>query len=81
MSETTLSSSKDVVPPVEETIKNMFCGRRYILSCYRSLEHKLELLDAALGTFDGNIILTVSLASAHFRWAYFSNISGCAVIT
>lgn len=37
----------------------MFCGRRYVLSCYRSLEHKMQLLNAAVDTFDGNIILTV----------------------
>lgn len=59
LAETDIRSSKDVVPPVEETIKNMYCNRRYVLSCYRSLEHKMQLLNAAVDTFDGNIILTV----------------------
>lgn len=59
LAETDMRSVKDVVPPVEETIKNMFCNRRYVLSGYRSLEQKMQLLDAAVETSDGNIILTV----------------------
>lgn len=54
-----IKSSADVAPPIEETIKNMFCNRRYVLTCYRSLEQKLQLLDAAVESFDGNIITNV----------------------
>lgn len=49
----------------------MFCNRRYVLSCYRSLEHKMQLLDAAVDTFDGNIILTVCVTA--FRDMIFLN--------
>lgn len=63
MAETDIRLSKDVVPPIEETIKNMFCNRRYVLSGYRSLEQKLQLLDAAVETCDGNIITTVRLTA------------------
>lgn len=47
------------VPLVQETIIKMFLGMPYTLYCYRSLDQKLELLDEAVATEDGNIILAV----------------------
>ncbi|KAF2883897.1 hypothetical protein ILUMI_22282 [Ignelater luminosus] len=49
------------VPLVQETITKMFLGMPYTLYVYRSLDQKLELLDEAVATEDGNIILTVLL--------------------
>ncbi|KAK4872111.1 hypothetical protein RN001_016235 [Aquatica leii] len=48
-------------PTVQETIIKMFLGMPYSLSVYRSLSQKLDLLDEAVSSEDGNIILTVLL--------------------
>ncbi|KAF5294742.1 hypothetical protein FQA39_LY00226 [Lamprigera yunnana] len=48
-------------PSVQETIIKMFLGMPYSLTIYRSLNQKLELLDEAVNSEDGNIILTVLL--------------------
>jgi hypothetical protein len=38
----------------------MFHGENCLLSTYRTLENKLQMLDAALDIGDGNIIISVS---------------------
>ncbi|KAK5639576.1 hypothetical protein RI129_012068 [Pyrocoelia pectoralis] len=48
-------------PSAQETIIKMFLGMPYSLSVYRSLSQKLELLDEAIASDDGNIILAVLL--------------------
>lgn len=47
------------VPLIQETILKMFLGMPHNLYVYRSLDLKLELLDEAVGTQDGNVILSV----------------------
>lgn len=44
----------------EETIKKLFLGLPCVLDNYRSAEQKLDLLQRAVETADGNIILKVS---------------------
>uniref|UniRef100_A0A1Y1MLL0 Vps16 C-terminal domain-containing protein n=2 Tax=Photinus pyralis TaxID=7054 RepID=A0A1Y1MLL0_PHOPY len=48
-------------PSVQETVIKMFLGMPYSLSVYRSLSQKLDLLDEAIASEDGNIILAVLL--------------------
>lgn len=44
----------------------MFYGRRYVLEVYRTLEHKIQLLDQSIATYDGNVILMVISFIQHF---------------
>ncbi|KAF5286970.1 hypothetical protein FQR65_LT12384 [Abscondita terminalis] len=53
--------SQSSVPSVQETIIKMFLGMPFSLSIYRSLSQKLELLDEAVASEDGNVILMVLL--------------------
>ncbi|MBN3305045.1 SPE39 protein, partial [Amia calva] len=55
------SEYKDYVSDwsVEETIRRMQRGKAYSLEKFRSLKDKLLLLDAAVGTHDGNAITAV----------------------
>lgn len=53
------SMVQHTLTPPEETIKRMFYGENFILNVHKTLEHKLELLDAAINIGDGNVILTV----------------------
>ena len=46
-------------PKVEETIKRMITGQAYSLEPYKSKDEKLELLDRASKTYDGNAIIAV----------------------
>lgn len=39
----------------------MLYGRKYSLNVYRSIEHKTQLLDQSIDTYDGNVILTVTV--------------------
>ncbi|XP_023016000.2 vacuolar protein sorting 16B [Leptinotarsa decemlineata] len=55
------STNDYIVPPVEETIKKMFNGQKYVLEVYKKLTDKLLLLDSAVNSMDGNVILGVVL--------------------
>ncbi|XP_018566566.1 spermatogenesis-defective protein 39 homolog [Anoplophora glabripennis] len=55
------SVNEYVTPPVEEIIKKIFNGQKYSLEVYKKFDEKLLLLDSALDTMDGNIILKVIL--------------------
>lgn len=46
-----------------ETIKNIMLDKKYNLSSYRSLKSKIELLDEAILTLDGNCIVMVSISN------------------
>lgn len=48
----------------EETIQKLFLGLPCLLDNYRSLEQKLDLLQRAVETADGNIILKVGFLFA-----------------
>lgn len=50
-----------VVLTVPDTIKKAFLGKPYVLSNFRSLAEKTELLNQAIRTYDGNVILSVIL--------------------
>ncbi|XP_022915154.1 vacuolar protein sorting-associated protein 16B [Onthophagus taurus] len=54
-------AARHSAPVVEETIKKLFLGVPCVLDHYRDLEQKLELLQKACETFDGNVILKVVL--------------------
>lgn len=56
------STIEKVVPPTEEIVKKAFVGHKYSFEIYKRFSDKIELLDSALKTFDGDIILNVSLA-------------------
>ncbi|KAG5861432.1 hypothetical protein JTB14_000468 [Gonioctena quinquepunctata] len=55
------STNENIIAPVEETIKKMFNGQKYSLEVYKKFSDKLLLLDSAVNTMDGNIILNVIL--------------------
>lgn len=48
-----------VVPPVNETITKALIGHNFSFEIYKRFRDKINLLDAALDTLDGNIILKV----------------------
>ncbi|XP_021367352.1 spermatogenesis-defective protein 39 homolog isoform X2 [Mizuhopecten yessoensis] len=47
--------------PVEDTVRCMITGEPFSLEVYRCREEKIELLDRALNTHDGNAIITIVL--------------------
>nr|CAI5823801.1 unnamed protein product [Callosobruchus analis] len=53
--------SKKDVPPTEVTIQRLIKGQKSSLYNYRNLKDKISLLEAALHSKDGNIILMVIL--------------------
>lgn len=53
------STLEYVVPPIEETITKAFAGHNYSFEMYKRFRDKINLLDAVLNTFDGNLILKV----------------------
>lgn len=55
------STNEYVSTPIEETIKKMINGHKFVLENYRTLEEKLALLDSAIETCDGNVILNIIL--------------------
>lgn len=48
-----------LVPQVEDTIKKMLVGHNYNLNCYVKFSDKVLLLDKALESSDGSVILKV----------------------
>lgn len=48
-------------PSISDCIKNLFLGYSCQLNYYKRLDQKLELLDKAIETYDGNVIMTVCL--------------------
>lgn len=57
------STLEYVIPSVEETIEKAFIGYKYSFEIYRRFNDKIQLLESALLTSDGGIILNVSM-----RW-------------
>ncbi|CAG9855242.1 unnamed protein product [Phyllotreta striolata] len=55
------STYEYVVPPVEEAVRKMLTGQKYPLEVYKNFSDKLKLLDCALESMDGNIIINVIL--------------------
>lgn len=55
------STNEQFATPIEETIKKMLNGHKYVLEHYRKLDEKLALLDASIETHDGNVIINVIL--------------------
>ncbi|CAH1103556.1 unnamed protein product [Psylliodes chrysocephalus] len=55
------STNEYVAPPVEEVILKMLTGQKYSLEVYKKFTDKLVLLDSALESMDGDIILNVIL--------------------
>lgn len=53
------STLEYVIPPIEETIQKAFNGEKYSFEIYRRFSDKIKLLDSALETSDGDIILKV----------------------
>lgn len=56
-----IPSMSSHVPPVEESIKKAFLGKPCVFSNYKTLDDKCDLLDQAINTYDGNVILMVIL--------------------
>ncbi|XP_060515768.1 spermatogenesis-defective protein 39 homolog [Cylas formicarius] len=57
-----IQSTVDIaVPPVDETIKKMVNGHKYTLHVYIKFQDKMKLLDQALDTYDGDVIIKVIL--------------------
>ncbi|GLV46299.1 Vacuolar protein sorting 16B [Carabus blaptoides fortunei] len=53
----------DIKPkvPISQTIKKLILGEPYTLDTYRSSQNKIDLLDAAISSGDGNAILAIVL--------------------
>ncbi|VEN51520.1 unnamed protein product, partial [Callosobruchus maculatus] len=51
--------SKKDIPPIEVTIQRLLKGQKSSLFEYRNLKDKISLLEAALESKDGNLILMV----------------------
>ncbi|CAH0555201.1 unnamed protein product [Brassicogethes aeneus] len=55
------STNQRVVAPVEETIKKMSYSQKYYLPQYQQFDEKMLLLDLAIETLDGNVIIKIVL--------------------
>ncbi|XP_071453181.1 vacuolar protein sorting-associated protein 16B [Hetaerina americana] len=62
-------------PPVEETLRRILLGLPFSLECYRSLDDKIKILDAALDQGNGDAILcVVQFLSRTLKRAQFTHL-------